>query len=687
MTTAEVTATAVPAPQQQRAVSSSSSPAPPVRPERQPENTSQSRIQQYCLKDDVTSAEVVWCLQAVENHVSVAATGRQARLFPRMFPDSTIAQRMELGPSKVGYCLTFGLGPCFFERVLNELRECNGFTVSFDESLNKKSKKLQMDLAVMFWSKTTNDVQWRYFNSAVLGHSRAADLSKALQEELKELNLTKMFQVSMDGPNVNHACLKELEKDIKAIHGADCSTFVNIGSCGLHTVNNSYKQGFKSVKWNLMPFLRGIYYVFKDVPARRSDYVRFSESGKPIFPEKFCGVRWLENDSVAITASKAIPDLQDYVNGVSREKIKVDSKSFDNMQRGLNDKLMPARLAFFAYIAQQLNPFLKEYQCSAPLIPFLYTDLSAVVRNIMSHFVKESVLDKAKSVSDVDISKEDNLLSGSKVEVGHAVKAELRKLNLSADAIKAFKTDCRSILIKMCSILILKSPVSEKYKLAKYVTFCDPAIIASQVSVSRARLGNALQAVIAKNWFSGEICDKISREFKTLVAKPEFIALCAQYRRSDLRVDHFWRNYLQGQNSYQNLYSFLKVVLVLSHGQAFVERGFSVNKEMIVENQLARSLVAQRHVYDAIKSHGGVDNMMVDKKMISAIRAARSSYSDALKKDKEDNASARDAATKRRSICDELAELKAKRAKLITIKAAEINAMDDQILSLTASLG
>ena len=40
-------------------------------------------------------------------------------------------------------------------------------------------------------------------------------------------------------------------------------------------------------------------------------------------------------------------------------------------------------------------------------------------------------------------------------------------------------------------------------------------------------------------------------------------------------------------------FDLLKILLLLSHGQASVERGFSVNKETEVENLLEHSLVVQ----------------------------------------------------------------------------------------------
>ena len=45
----------------------------------------------------------------------------------------------------------------------------------------------------------------------------------------------------------------------------------------------------------------------------------------------------------------------------------------------------------------------------------------------------------------------------------------------------------------------------------------------------------------------------------------------------------------------------LKIILTLSHGQALVERSFSINKSLLVENLAAKSLITQRIVYDYMK--------------------------------------------------------------------------------------
>ena len=49
--------------------------------------------------------------------------------------------------------------------------------------------------------------------------------------------------------------------------------------------------------------------------------------------------------------------------------------------------------------------------------------------------------------------------------------------------------------------------------------------------------------------------------------------------------------------------SWLKLVLVLSQGQAAVERRVSVNDDILLPNIEAETLCAIKSVYDAIKTH------------------------------------------------------------------------------------
>ena len=60
------------------------------------------------------------------------------------------------------------------------------------------------------------------------------------------------------------------------------------------------------------------------------------------------------------------------------------------------------------------------------------------------------------------------------------------------------------------------------------------------------------------------------------------------------RLDQFIGSYIKGNKMYASFWLACKILCTLSHWQSDVERGFSVNKELLLENLCQTSLVAQR---------------------------------------------------------------------------------------------
>ena len=73
------------------------------------------------------------------------------------------------------------------------------------------------------------------------------------------------------------------------------------------------------------------------------------------------------------------------------------------------------------------------------------------------------------------------------------------------------------------------------------------------------------------------------------------------------------------------------MLLILSHGNAQVQSGFSVNGDILSENLQEESVVAQRQVYDGIHNQGGVLNIDTTKEMTHSVRVSHSRYTEALK--------------------------------------------------------
>ena len=66
--------------------------------------------------------------------------------------------------------------------------------------------------------------------------------------------------------------------------------------------------------------------------------------------------------------------------------------------------------------------------------------------------------------------------------------------------------------------------------------------------------------------------------------------------------------------------------MLLSHGQASVERGFSQNKEIVVDKMSEQCLKAQRIIVGNIKHVDGIQNIQIDKQMLLAASGARQRY-------------------------------------------------------------
>ena len=134
-----------------------------------------------------------------------------------------------------------------------------------------------------------------------MGKMAAPDILKTFKSCMTGLNDEKMLQVSMDGPNANKAFLSMLNEERQT---NESSTLIDIGTCGLHTINRSLQMSAKATDWNLKKLLSSMYQIFHESLSRASDYERMAEATISDFPYVFCATLWAENPSVARKARK-----------------------------------------------------------------------------------------------------------------------------------------------------------------------------------------------------------------------------------------------------------------------------------------------------------------------------------------------------------------------------------------------
>lgn len=106
------------------------------------------------------------------------------------------------------------------------------------------------------------------------------------------------------------------------------------------------------------------------------------------------------------------------------------------------------------------------------------------------------------------------------------------------------------------------------------------------------------------------------------------------------------------------------MLLVLSHGQASVERGFSVNRQTETENLTEEPLVAKRIVCYYVAHVWGIKNVVLAcNKLLLAASNARQKYSLDLKEVKR-KSETEQMETKKRAVSDYVDETKKKKQKL-----------------------
>ena len=138
-----------------------------------------------------------------------------------------------------------------------------------------------------------------------------------------------------------------------------------------------------------------------------------------------------------------------------------------------------------------------------------------------------------------------------------------------------------------------------------------------------------VQIMYNKNHITALTADKCKMQFSQLcnLASETLHHQFQEYSRSKDRLDKFYYNIIRQNPDFADVFSIIHLILILSHGNASVESGFSVNADMLVENLLEESLSAQRTVYDSVQAAGGLTGVNIDKSTLQFVRSEKQKIS------------------------------------------------------------
>ena len=316
------------------------------------------------------------------------------------------------------------------------------------------------------------------------------------------------------------------------------------------------------------------------------------------------------------------------------------NKSYENT-------MFVAKLKFFLIIAKEIQPLLKYYQADRPLLPFFAQDIFTLIKGFMERFIKTDVMKTVTSMVTllkIDTSDTNNHTEVSSIKVGFVTDRILRGIPASnrERLVFEFKMNCKQFLIKMIQKLIDKSPICSP--LVRNMIVLDPRVF---LSLGKQSVGKKLTIVLRHMTQAGRLledkCDNVLKQLGNFhdaaTVSNESITFSTFNPHSDNdRIDTFYYNKLANKPEYEDLWGVVKNLLLLSHGQASVERGFSVNKEVMVQNLAEQSLVAQCIICDHVKSVDGIANVTCSKELLISATSARQRYQahlDDMKKERE----------------------------------------------------
>ena len=161
------------------------------------------------------------------------------KTFAAMFPQLKGLYKFNLARIKSMYVINHGLAR-FFKSMLNDsLQKSNIHVFCFGESSNEVTQTCKMDMYRRYWNDNSNTVNVCYYGSSFYGHTTHQDLLHHFNSLTKDLESTHLYQISMDGPNVN---MKFFEGFLQHLKERSFDSLINIGSCGLHIVHEAFHE-------------------------------------------------------------------------------------------------------------------------------------------------------------------------------------------------------------------------------------------------------------------------------------------------------------------------------------------------------------------------------------------------------------------------------------------------------------
>ncbi|CAF2834584.1 unnamed protein product [Rotaria sp. Silwood2] len=587
------------------------------------------------FSDHVTRAETLWTMNAARQGYSYLSCDESDDLFRRMFPDSQIAQEFKMERTKLSYVVSHGLGPFFHRNLAEDIKQCERFVLCFDEQKNYQNNK-QLDIFLKYWSMKNQGVVTRYYKSVLLGHAPAHVIRDSIVNSFRTdgIDIKRLLMIGRDNPNVNKTVEKLIDQELKKVGGE----LLKVGSCHIHVIHNAFKSGTTTSHWDVQDFCIDLWSWFHISPARKEDFVKLAEALNEAVEKNilyFVCTRWV------LLAQWEI--LNEYFLVYLPENAKAQIKSnkkYNSIKSYLSSNVSRTRLLFISYLCRVVfDKFLTFFQKNSPMIHLLYEELSNLYRIVLLSFLTSEYVGN-KQGNDlllIDPKLSEKQLNDKQIRIGEETRKSLTLL--SKDEKEEFFRDVRNIFQSIAFYLKSNLPLNNLF--LRDLKIFGPSYRSDPESIDAIiRIGRFVPGLLSSN----EI-DLLSNEWlmystdmidDSWIIKRKYKGLQEQEHIEYHEIDYYWNKVLSivvvnGHPKYPTLSKLVKNILIMSHGNADVERGFSINGNILTEERSLlseKSINGLRTISDGVQflGSGSVHKVPTNIDMLRAVQKSAALY-------------------------------------------------------------
>lgn len=500
-----------------------------------------------------------------------------------------------------------------------------------------------------FKKNVLSQVEFHHLETFFIGSATGEIIFGKLLEalEIADLPVTKLLSLGMDGPNVNKNVRRRINEHLIKLRGKG---LLNIGECNLHVISNTFHKGLLQYGSDVADLIVQTYNWFDGFASRLETFKNFCSDKKYVYKPivKHVPSRWLSLGPAAERFLEMYDPLKHFfVKHLPAQKSFKPSKHHTNILNYFKKEFLDLEIQLVIESANLFTPFLTIFQSTDPMIHLLFTKILGLIKLLASKICVDLNADVEM------LFNEKNIKNNSSIVLSNNLDELIKKGKLIELDKQRFLQNYKRHYLEAGKYLISK--ILNNFTSLEAFQCLDPKKICEPTSLQ------FLKNIMKQLSLSATMENQITDEFKLL----QFEKLSnVEYSRIDEFWIHIFKNY-----DYKNLEFFIKSIISTSHGQADVERRFSLSGNILQvnnTNMTVRTMNARLNAVDGVQRYGHcIETIPITKSFLNLANNARKSYKDYLENEKMKNQKEIEAQNKLKEDEKTLRESEMRQSKII----------------------